>query len=133
MPPMSARTTTPPATPPAIAPVFDDFFPEEELSFPGLAATEVPEEGDPATREAVVAERVVCPVTAVPPIAVEAELPPITEPASISGESRDKSMIAQIGTARKGRFDCLPPTPSAEVASQRFSLCRSRRGVPSAQ
>lgn len=93
MAPMRARATTPPATPPAIAPVFDDDFPEGLLE-PELEEMEVPEVGAPATREAVEIVAVACPMAVVPGIEVETELPPITEPASTSGESREKSRMA---------------------------------------
>jgi hypothetical protein len=91
---MAASATTPPATPPAIAAVFDeDPLPDlGEESDPETA--EVAEEGDPATREAEERAVVECPAPAAD-VKVEAE---INEPGITSGES---------------------PTLRAAVASQR--------------
>ena len=81
---MSARATTPPTTPPAIAPVFD-FFPEDE------------EEGGTTVEEEV---------DALVLLVLEGECPPVPEaeavdeatvelvivaPASISGRSKERA------------------------------------------
>jgi hypothetical protein len=71
---MSARPTTPPAAPPAIAAVFDELDLEE---VPVTTEVEAPAAGR-------VVDAVVCATEE------ETTLPPITEPASTSGESEMK-------------------------------------------
>jgi hypothetical protein len=99
---MIARATTPPATPPAIAAVFEDDPDLDED--PELETGEVAEEGDPATREVEAIAVVACPAPA-PAVDVKLEAE-INEPGITSGES---------------------PTPRAAVASQRPEVVGSMR------
>lgn len=93
---MSARPTTPPATPPAIAAVLDELDLEED---PPGAETEV---AAPAAALEVDAL-----ATVAVPFATEVEtaLPPITEPASTSGESVMKKLRCKL--TRRGRVRLL--------------------------
>lgn len=94
-PTTAATATAPPATPPAMAPVFD-LLPEDEVGV-GDGEEEVGEEGVDPDREAVEVVELSFPEAEVPvPVPV-----PINEPGCISGVS---------------------PTTNAVVAFQRFSL-----------
>ena len=92
MPPKSARPTTPPATPPAIAAVFDELDLEEAGETVAVAcATEV-----------------------------ETEPGPITEPASTSGESKMKDIgrlrckqQGDDGSIATANSECLGGIPDA--------------------
>ena len=109
---MNARATTPPVTPPAIAPVFDDFLKE-------LLGVMTEEEAVGAPMLAV--------AEAVTVLALAFALGgPTMRPSNISGRSEKDSWMRQlVDQMRRGKFDCVPPTVFAVVAFH-FPLCRRR-------
>jgi len=116
---MSARATMPPTTPPAIAPVLDDFFPEEGEEEGG---TMVEEEVDAL---GLLVLEGVCPPTpeAVADVVDTLELL-INTPAGISGVSKERNLWLRQLLGQMGGSACVPPIACAVRLFQRFTFCK---------